>query len=127
MISEQADVMIKAKMADSNGSLQKNQKEILKLANNRNMLIEYIQTIKGMEVIDKPNCMLFIARLEAYLIENIVQTQQFGASFERLVEEYPSFIDAYVHYWKYLKFRLIQLQGATNKPAYGNNKIMSAK
>lgn len=74
MISEQADGMIKAKMAESDGKLKKDQRDFLKKANNKNMIKEYIQSIKNMTVIDKPNCMLFIARIEAYLIENIVQT-----------------------------------------------------
>ena len=28
-----------------------------------------------------------------------------------MINEYPTFIDAYLQYWKYLKFRLGQLSG----------------
>lgn len=39
------------------------------------------------------------------------QPEGFGVVFEELIDEYPSFIDAYLQLWKYLKFRLGQLSG----------------
>jgi len=75
------------------------------------MVKEYISSISRMEELDKPNSLLLKARMEAYLIEDVNETKNFGQAYENLVNEFPSFIDAYVHYWKYLKFRLTQLTG----------------
>ena len=47
--------------------------------------------------------------MEAYLIESPEMTENFGESFERLLEVYPTFIDGYIHFWRYLKFRLTSL------------------
>lgn len=44
--------------------------------------------------------------MEAFLIETPEGIENFGKAFERLLESFPTFIDGYIHYWKYLKFRL---------------------
>jgi len=46
--------------------------------------------------------------MESYLLER--GTKQIGCSFEELIKKYPSFIDAYIEYWKYLKHRMTQKQ-----------------
>ena len=65
-------------------------------------------SMQKIEKIDKPNSLLFQARMDAYLIEAPAggaetsnQTEP-GAAFERLLELFPTFIDGYIHYWKYL-------------------------
>ena len=74
-------------------------------------------------MLDKPRCKLYIARCESYLLEK--GTENIGGAFEQLLKVYPSFIDAYIEYWKYLKFRMThkQMQGIKTdaiKDAQGN-------
>mmetsp|Transcript_7731 Transcript_7731/g.9294 ORF Transcript_7731/g.9294 Transcript_7731/m.9294 type:complete len:166 (+) Transcript_7731:1400-1897(+) len=73
------------------------------------MIKEYARNIKMMERIDKPNSLLFQARLEAYLIESESDSDNFGVAFKRLLEQFPTFIDGYIHHWHYLKWRLTSL------------------
>jgi len=73
------------------------------------MVKEYMKSMQNMERIDRPNSLLFQARMEAYLIEQPAATVIFGKAFEKLLELYPTFIDGYIHYWHYLKFRLTQM------------------
>lgn len=63
-------------------------------------------TMKAMESIDRPNSLLFQANLWAYCVETPDEPKGFGRAFEDLIDEYPTFIDAHIHLWKYLKFRL---------------------
>lgn len=63
------------------------------------------------ETLDKPNSLLFQAKLKSYLVETPEERNGFGHAFEALIKEYPTFIDVYLQYWKYLKFRLGQLSG----------------
>lgn len=63
------------------------------------------------ETLDKPNSLLFQAKLKSYLVETPEEKNGFGLAFEELIAEYPTFIDVYLQYWKYLKFRLGQLSG----------------
>lgn len=66
-------------------------------------------SLKQVERLDKPNCLLYKAKIQAYLSESLT-SNQWGSPFEEVVKEYPSFIDGYLQFWKYLKFRLTQLQ-----------------
>ena len=71
------------------------------------------------ERLDRPNALLLKARMDAYLIESVEQVGrstasnpfEFGRRFEELIKEFPSFIDSYIHYWKYLKFRIQEMTG----------------
>lgn len=65
-----------------------------------------MNTLKAIEALDRPNSLLFQARLKAYLVETPEESKGFGKAFEELINEFPTFIDAYLQYWKYLKFRL---------------------
>ena len=47
--------------------------------------------------------------MEGYLMESDHQTEDYGLAFQRLLEIYPTFIDGYIHYWQYLKFRMISI------------------
>lgn len=78
----------------------------------KNMVREYMSSMQKIEKIDMPNSLLFQARMEAYLIESSskVDETETGQAFERLLEQFPTFIDGYIHYWKYLKFRMSQQQ-----------------
>ena len=80
---------------------------------NQDTITEYLTSINKLEKIDRPNSLLFKARMQAYLVETI-DTTQFGKAFDELLEQYPSFIDGYIHFWKYLKHRLVQLTGRSN-------------
>ena len=71
----------------------------------------YIATLKHVEALDRPNSMLFEANLKAYCVETAEEPGGFGKAFEELIDEYPTFIDAYLQFWKYLKFRLGELSG----------------
>ena len=73
------------------------------------MVKEYARNIQMMERIDKPNSLLFQARLEAYLVESVDHSEQFGVAFKRMIEQYTTFIDGYIHHWHYLKWRLTSL------------------
>ena len=106
--------MIKAQQSSKSGRGRHGQA-------NQDMVTEYLTSINKLEKIDRPNSLLFKARMQAYLVENIDTTTQFGKAFEELLEEYPSFIDGYIHYWKYLKHRLVQLSGRTNVKASGHH------
>jgi len=68
-------------------------------------------TMKAIESLDRPNSLLFQANLKAYCVETLDEPDGFGLAFEELINEYPTFIDAYLQFWKYLKFRLSQLSG----------------
>ena len=68
-------------------------------------------TMKAIEMLDRPNSLLFKANLIAYCVETADEPKGFGRAFEELIEEYPTFIDAHLQFWKYLKFRLAQLSG----------------
>jgi hypothetical protein len=70
-------------------------------------------TMKAIESLDRPNSLLFQANLKAYCVETIDEPDGFGQAFEELINEYPTFIDAYLQFWKYLKFRLSQMSGRT--------------
>ena len=85
----------------------KNSKKGIKVPQDR--VTEYLTTIDKLEKVDRPNLLLFKARMQGYLVENVDTTEHYGRHFEELLEEYPSFIDGYIHFWKYLKFRLVQL------------------
>jgi hypothetical protein len=63
-------------------------------------------TMKAIELLDQPNSLLFKANLQAYCVETIDELAGYGQGFETLICEYPTFIDAYLQFWKYLKFRL---------------------
>ena len=124
--------MIKARMQETNKKSygQKIDKQELADSKNINMVKEYISSISRMEELDKPNSLLLKARMEAYLIEDVNETENFGQAYEDLVTEFPSFIDAYVHYWKYLKFRLTQLTGRNGSNVQDRRKtglLKSAK
>lgn len=71
-----------------------------------NMVMMCTKSISGVSSLDKPRCKLYIARCESYLLEK--GTEEVGKAFEQLLKLYPSFIDAYIEYWKYLKFRMTQ-------------------
>jgi len=47
--------------------------------------------------------------MEGYLIETNQDTENYGIAFEKLLEQYPTFIDGYIYYWQYLKFRLTSI------------------
>lgn len=64
------------------------------------------RSLQSVEKLDKPNCILYKSRIESYLLEQ--GQKQIGAAFDDLLSSYPSFIDGYIEYWKYLKFRLTQ-------------------
>ena len=70
--------------------------------------------MKKMGKIDQPNSLLFQARMEAYLLENET-SENFGKAFDTLIEEYPTFIDGYINYWHYLKYRLSTLTKKAGK------------
>ena len=72
-----------------------------------NKLQEYMRSMQNMEKIDQPNSLLLQARMEAYLIEKPEQNE-IGAAFERLIQQFPTFIDGYIEFWHYLKYRLTQ-------------------
>ena len=99
--------MIKAQMASKSGKKSKKVPQ--------EKVTEYLTTISKLEKVDRPNLLLFKARMQAYLVESVDTTEQFGKHFEDLLEDYPSFIDGYIAFWKYLKFRLVQLQGRSFK------------
>ena len=63
-------------------------------------------SLKQIEEIDRPNCLLFQSKIKSYLCEK--DTTYIGKYFEELLKYYPSFIDGYIEYWKYLKFKLTQ-------------------
>ena len=47
------------------------------------------------------------ARMEAYLIETPETSEdRYGEAFERLIQQFPTFIDGYLEFWHYLKYRL---------------------
>lgn len=86
------------------------------------------------ERLDRPNALLLKARMDAYLIESVLQVGrstatnplEFGRRFEELIKEFPSFIDGYIHYWKYLKFRIQEMtgrQGAKEKVKHAEQII----
>jgi hypothetical protein len=52
--------------------------------------------LKAIEALDRPNSLLFQAKLKGYLVENPDESNGFGKAFEELINEYPSFIDAYL-------------------------------
>ena len=99
--------MIKAQMTPKSGKKSKKVPQ--------EKVTEYLTTISKLEKVDRPNLLLFKARMQAYLVESVDTTEQFGKHFEDLLEDYPSFIDGYIAFWKYLKFRLVQLQGRSFK------------
>ena len=59
--------------------------------------------------------MLYQARVESYLEELGSDKLKMGSKFGELVEKYPAFIDGYIEYWKYLKFRLTLIQKTTQQ------------
>ena len=63
------------------------------------------KSLSQVEKLDKPNCLLYKSRIESYLLEGET-SKTLGNAFLELLQMYPSFIDAYIEYWKYLKFRL---------------------
>ena len=68
------------------------------------------ESLSKVEKLDKPNCLLQKSRIESYLLEG--ESRTIGKAFLELLSQYPSFIDAYIEYWKYLKFRLNHKQHA---------------
>lgn len=65
--------------------------------------------MQNMEKIDRPNSLLVQARMDAYLIETPETSEDnYGESFERLIQLFPTFIDGYIEFWHYLKYRLTQ-------------------
>ena len=44
--------------------------------------------------------------MQAYLIESPDSNESYGETFERLIQEFPTFIDGYIEFWHYLKYRL---------------------
>lgn len=52
--------------------------------------------MKAIEKLDRPNSLLFQANLESYCVETIDNPEGFGVAFEELIDEYPTFIDAYL-------------------------------
>lgn len=89
----------------------------------KNEVKEYLMTLKAIESLDRPNSLLFQANLKAYCVETVDEPNGFGIAFEELIKEYPSFIDAHLQFWKYLKFRLGQLSGrATDYEMSAKNK-----
>ena len=52
--------------------------------------------MKAMESLDRPNALLFQANLRAYCVETPDEPNGFGKAFEELIDEYPTFIDAYI-------------------------------
>jgi hypothetical protein len=53
-------------------------------------------TMKAIELLDRPNSLLFKANLQAYCVETLDNPTGFGSAFEELISEYPTFIDAYL-------------------------------
>lgn len=83
------------------------QKNVTKMTEQqKNEVKEYLQTLKAIESLDRPNSLLFQANLTAYCVETADEPAGFGLAFEQLIEDYPTFIDAHLQFWKYLKFRL---------------------
>ena len=119
VIGEKADEMIKAQEESpkrhSKGRARKDTKQ------SQDQITEYLTSISKLEKIDRPNSLLFKARMQAYLVENIDTTEHFGRAFEELLEEFPSFIDGYIHFWKYLKHRLCQLTGRSSSAHHGKH------
>ena len=56
--------------------------------------------------------------MESYLLE--AETVRVGSAYEEFLQEYPRFIDGYIQYWKYLKFRL------TERQKYGERSLKIA-
>ena len=81
----------------------------------KDLVKSYVQSIKMMERIDRPNSMLFQARLDGYVVEASGQSQDYGESFSELLDAYPTFIDGYIHHWHYLKWRLATLTKQSSK------------
>lgn len=61
---------------------------------------------------------MYRARVESYLEELGNDKLKMGDKFEELVSAFPAFIDGYIEYWKYLKFRLTVKQ----KSSQGSEK-----
>lgn len=99
--------------------MKKQEKRTLSQAQNdqarRDKVKEYMRSMQNLEKIDRPNSLLFQARMESYLIESNQDTEDYGQAFQRLLEQYPTFIDGYIHYWKYLKFRMTSLSKQGNR------------
>lgn len=74
-------------------------------------------SMEKMGKIDKPNSLLFQARMESYLIET-ENSENFGQAFATLIEQYPTFIDGYINYWHYLKYRLTSLSSQGGQPKH---------
>ena len=102
IIAEECDQMIKEKQG-----LKKRSRVQLSAQELNNKLKEYMKSMQHMEKIDQPNSLLLQARMEAYLIET-PQNENYGEAFERLIQQFPTFIDGYIEFWHYLKYRLTQ-------------------
>ena len=72
----------------------------------QNTVIMITKSLGQIEKLDKANCLLYKSRIESYLLQDGCEP------FKRLLELYPSFIDGYLEYWKFLKFQLTRLQKA---------------
>lgn len=103
IIGENADRMIKEKQG-----LRKPKGPQPSEQAKKDQVREYMQSMQHMEKIDKPNSMLFQARMEAYLIET-GEDENYGKAFEVLLDQFPTFIDGYINYWHYLKYRLTDI------------------
>lgn len=85
--------------------LKKRQKTNIPAQALKDKIKEYMKSMQNMEKIDLPNSLLLQARMEAYLIESD-SSGSFGEAFERLIQQFPTFIDGYIEFWHYLKYRL---------------------
>lgn len=65
----------------------------------KNTVLMIAQSLKQIEKLDRPNCMLYNCRVQSYL-----SGAPDSSLFDQLITSLPSFIDGYIEFWKFLRY-----------------------